>query len=102
MRGLVALAATATAVAAAATAAAATAAVATTAAAATAAAAAVAATATTAATTATGSVFAGLGFVNGQCATVDFLAVEGGDDGLGLFIASHLDEPEALAAAGFP
>ena len=82
-------AATAAAVAAAATTAAAAPAAATTAAVATAAAAATAR-----------AVFAGLGLVDGQGAAVVLLAVEGGDGGLGLVVAAHLDEAEALAPAG--
>src|SRR5688500_13398576 len=91
--GLVAVAATAAPAAAAAVAAAATAAAAT----------AVPAAATAAAAaTATGAVFAGLGLVDGEVTPVDFLPVQGGDGGLGLLVAAHLDEPESLAAAGVP
>jgi hypothetical protein len=31
-----------------------------------------------------------------------FLAIQGGDCSLSLFIGAHLDEPESLASAGFP
>src|SRR4051794_29467173 len=76
-----------------------TAAAATVAAAATTAAAATVSTATATTTAATRTLFARLGFVDGQGAAIDLLAIEGGDDGLRLFIGRHLDEAEALAAA---
>ena len=71
----------------------------------TATAAAVATSATTAAavaatTAATRAIFLGLGFVDGQCAAVVILTVERGDRGLRFLIRPHLDESEALAAAG--
>jgi hypothetical protein len=57
-------------------------------------------TATTATTTA--PLFAGTGFIDGQCAATMFLAVESGDSGLRLVIGSHFDEPKTLATAGVP
>src|SRR5262245_8422466 len=65
--------------------------------------AAVTATATTTAAaeaTATGALFAGLGFVDGEGAAAVFLAVHRRDRGLGLGVAAHLDESEALGASG--
>src|SRR5687767_7202404 len=56
------------------------------------------ATAAAAATT-TGAVFLRLGFVDREGAAVALLAVERRDGRLGLRIAAHLDEPEALAPA---
>jgi hypothetical protein len=67
----------------------------------TAAAVATASAATTTAATATGAVFAGLGFINGESAAVMFLAVQRGNGCRCFRIASHLNETEALAAAGF-
>src|SRR4051812_20523295 len=64
------------------------------------AAAAVAAAVTTATTAAARAGLAGLGFVDGEGAAVLLLPVEGGDGGLGLLVAAHLDEAEALAPAG--
>src|SRR5215217_3296344 len=87
--GLVALAATA-------------AAAATVAAAATAAATAAAAVAAATTAAAAATVFARLGFVNGEGPAVDFLAVQGRDRRLGFLVGAHLDEPESLAAAGVP
>ncbi|CAA9405275.1 MAG: hypothetical protein AVDCRST_MAG64-1945 [uncultured Phycisphaerae bacterium] len=91
---------------AAATATTATAAVPTAAAAATATVAAAAATAAAAtvpaAAAATRAVLTRLGHVDGQVAAVDVLAVQGVDRGLGLLVGAHLDEAEALAAAGVP
>src|SRR5687767_11828785 len=52
-----------------------------------------------AATAATAAVFLGLGLVDGERAPTAFLAVERRDGRLGLRVAAHLDEPEALAAA---
>jgi hypothetical protein len=60
-----------------------------------------AATTTASATTATGTVFAGLGFIDGQCAAIMFLTVELTDGRLGLRVAAHLNESEALAPARF-
>src|SRR5262249_30884964 len=82
------------------TAPAATAVAAPTAAAATAAAATTAVAAPTAAAAATAAVFARLGFVDGQRAAVNFLAVHGLDGCLGLLVGAHLDEAEPLGAAG--
>src|SRR2546430_8409197 len=59
-----------------------------------------AASATAGAGAGAGALFAGLGLVYGEGAAVFFLAVEGGDGGLGLLIAAHLNETEALGAAG--
>jgi hypothetical protein len=56
-------------------------------------------TESTAATTATGALFFGSGFIDGQGTTVVFLAVEGRDGGLGLFLAGHFDKAKTLAAA---
>src|SRR4051794_3243278 len=56
--------------------------------------------ATATAAAATGAVFLGLGLIDGEVAAVVGLAVEGGDGGLRLGVAAHLDEAEALAAAG--
>src|SRR5207302_9320563 len=42
------------------------------------------------------------GLVDGQGAAVHLFAVEGGDGGLGLLVAAHLHEAEALGAAGVP
>src|SRR4051794_16013493 len=85
------------------TAAAAVAAAAATAAAAVAAAStATAAAAVAAASTATAAAALGLGpcFVHGQASAIDLLAVEGGNGGLGLLVAAHLHETEALRAPG--
>src|SRR5205085_9470765 len=38
----------------------------------------------------------GPGLVHGQAAAAHFRAVEGGDGGLGLLVAAHLDETEPL------
>ena len=61
------------------------------------------ATATTAAAateaTAAGTFFTGLGFIDRQGTAAMFLAVEGGDRGLSLGIAAHLDKAETLGAA---
>ena len=46
--------------------------------------------------------FPGTGFVDGEAATIDLLAVEGGDGGLGLLVAAHLDEAEALGPPRVP
>src|SRR5437016_5532866 len=59
-----------------------------------------AATATAAATTATTAFLAGPRFVDGQRAPAHVLAVERRDGRLSLLIAAHLDEAEALRAAG--
>src|SRR5688572_8232541 len=75
---------------------------ATTVAAATAATAAVSTAATAAAATATGTVFAGLGLVDGEGSAVEVLAVQGRDRGLRLGVAAHLDERETLAPTGVP
>src|SRR5687768_4722615 len=48
------------------------------------------------------AVFTGLGLVDGEVAAHVVLAVEGGDGRLGLLVGGHLDEPEALGAAGVP
>jgi hypothetical protein len=72
-------------------------------AAATASAAATPAVATAATTTAAAATFlTGTGFVYGECAATVLLPVEGGDGGVGFGVVRHLDEPEALAAAGVP
>jgi hypothetical protein len=68
-----------------------------------------AATATAAAATATASIsataitttFAGLGFVNGQRATVEFFLMQTGNRFTGSILFLHFDKTEALAAAGF-
>jgi hypothetical protein len=65
-------------------------------------AAAVTTTATAAAATATGTVFAGLGFIDGQSATTVFLAVQGCNRGLGFLIGAHFHETKTLAATGVP
>ena len=65
------------------------------------AAAATTAAATKSTTTAAATGFAGLGFVDGEVAAVDVLAVEGSHRGLAVLIACELDEAEAAGAAGF-
>src|SRR5271154_6714386 len=58
--------------------------------------------ATTAAATAevaTRTLFTGFGFVDGQRATVQFLAVEIGDGLGGLFLRAHLDERKSAGLA---
>src|SRR5277367_1176495 len=59
------------------------------------------ATATAATTTevATRTLFTGFGFVDGQRATVQFLAVEIGDGLGGLFLRAHLDERKSAGLA---
>src|SRR5689334_23487100 len=45
------------------------------------------------------AVLARPGIVDGEAAAADHLAVEGGDGGLGLLVAAHLDEAEPLRPA---
>ena len=56
--------------------------------------------AATAAAATTAAIFARLGLVDGQGATVVLLAVQGGNRRRGFFSRGHFDESEALAAAG--
>ena len=58
-----------------------------------------AATAATTTEVATRTLFTGFGFVHGQRATVQFLAVEIGDGLGGLFLRAHLDERKAAGLA---
>jgi hypothetical protein len=68
-----------------------------------------AATATASAATATATIsaaaittaFAGLGFVDGQGATVELFLVQAGNRFTGSVLFLHFDKTEALAAAGF-
>src|SRR4051794_28037847 len=55
---------------------------------------------TTAAATRAGTLFAGLGFIDGESAAAVVLPIEGGDCGLRLGIAGHLDKTKAFASAG--
>ena len=59
------------------------------------------ATATTAAAAevATGTLFTGFGFIDGQRATIEFLAIEIADGLGGLFLRAHLDERKAAGLA---
>jgi hypothetical protein len=59
-------------------------------------------TVATASTTATATVFLGLGFVDGEGATVMLLPVEGCNGGLRFFITAHFHESETLAPTGIP
>src|SRR5262245_28680012 len=59
-----------------------------------------AAVAAAAAATAAAAVLLGAGLVDGQVAAADLRAGQRGDGGLGLLVAAHLDEAEALRAAG--
>ncbi len=62
--------------------------------------AATAAAITAATTTTTAAIFAGLGFVDVQGATVHFLAVKLGDSSFALFLAGHFDEAKSARASG--
>lgn len=42
------------------------------------------------------------GFINGQIATIDVLAIQGGDSCLRFLVGTHFNKAEALGAAGFP
>ena len=72
----------------------------------TAAAAAVAASATAEATTTAAStaasIFARTGFIDGQRPSTVLLPVQGGNSGLRLFVASHLNESKTFGPSGIP
>src|SRR5438552_1983480 len=52
------------------------------------------------ASAAAAAVLARLRLIHGETASLDLLAVEGGDGGLGFLVAAHFHEPEPLGSAG--